>query len=233
MKTFQFTLVTITLFLSLSIQAQNDRFASRGYISPNYTIHYLAMNLVQSSNLEGKDEVELSPKYVTLFSKAFSAIRNSKHSSHGSVMPYYSMNQVVVILKDKQFWQNKAIQQLLKQHQLQYKLKKGTYREHTYLIYRKKDFNTKALITSLKKYPAVSNAYSASTGLAGSGSRIRYKLKDNILKISFGRGFGDCPAGCIHWVYNNYEVDTRTYKVKFLGGTGNVLKQNIPIKAKN
>ncbi|OJJ18160.1 hypothetical protein BKI52_25355 [marine bacterium AO1-C] len=233
MKTLKFSFIIITaLFFSTHAKAQDARFASQGYVSPNYTIHYLTMKLIQRYNLEGKDQVELSPKYVEMITKAFAAIKKSKNPGSGKVMPYHSMNQVVVVVKDKQFWQDAATQKLLEKHQLKYKAKEGSYYENHYLIYRKKDFNTKALATLLKKHAMVKNAYQASSGIVGSGSRVSLTLKDQKLKVSFGRGFGDCPAGCINWIYKNYEVDTRTYAVKFLGKTGNGLKNKklVPVK---
>ena len=222
MKTFQYVLLTMAaLFWSSQTKAQDIPFHSRGYVSPNYTIHFLTMELLQRYNLEGKGEVELSPKYIEMITKAFAAIQKSKNSGSGRVMPYKSMNQVKVTVKNQQFWQGAVMQKLLKKHGLRYKILSQEGEESTRLIYRKKDFNTQALATLLKKNAEVKDAYPASSGIVGSGSRVKLTLKDNnILKISFGRGWGDCPAGCINWVYKHYEVDTRTYAVKFLGRTG-------------
>ena len=231
MKTFQYTLLLIiSLFWSTQVTAQDIHFHLRGHVSPNYTIHYLTMELIQRYNLEGKDEVELSPKYVEMITKAFSAIQKSKNSGSGQVMPYTSMNQVKVTVKNQQFWEDAATQALLKKYGLKYKTLSQDGEESTRLIYGEKDFNTRALATLLKKNAAVKDAHPASTGIVGSGSSVQLTLKGNTLKVSFGRGSGDCPSGCINWVYKNYEVDTRTYAVKFLGrtGTGRNLKKLPP-----
>lgn len=234
MKTFKFTLIiTALLFVNNLANAQKNNYSQRGYVSPNYTIHFLTMDLVQKYNLEGKDEVELSSKYLEMITKSFAAISKSENSGRGRVMPYNSLNQVQLEVKTEQFWKDKTIKNLLKKHGLKYKKRGFEADSKDYLIYRKKDFNVKALTQILRKHPQVKSAYVASTGIMGSGSRVRLKLEGNRLKVSFGHGFGDCPAGCIHWSYKHYEVDTKTYAVKFLGKTGkNPLDKVKPPKKK-
>lgn len=80
--------------------------------------------------------------------------------------------------------------------------------------------NLNALAAVLRTHPSILSA--ARKSYAGGSKRIRYNVVDGSQLFTFSIGWGDCPAGCLHWENWHFSVSLSANNEVLYGRSGEV-----------
>ena len=73
-------------------------------------------------------------------------------------------------------------------------------------FYTDKIFNTLAVCNDFKKILGISMAYTYNKNAAPPSTEINFQVENNLRKLTFSYGWGDCFSGCINWKHWNINV---------------------------
>lgn len=180
----------------------------------------LAMRRIQRIQPGERQAVTLPPDLVQLYYDALVHVHQADDVTGRDAIgglhafPRYPTHEAVVAIDTTVAWTEAwrqgrrltgraEVDQLLEVHDLSVTYQDG--RQPRVVVRSEPPINTVALVQRFEAIPGV--AYAELNMYGGDGNDIRAALGEDAMRLTYSRGWGDCPAGCIHRASWTYRVE--------------------------
>lgn len=180
----------------------------------------LAMRFVQEHNPD-TEAVELPDERVQLFYNALVHVYNAEDIAARDeivgihTFPRYSTHRALVAVDSTVGWTQEwragnrltgqtEVDALVEEYDLSVEYKAWSS-QHTAVLHSEAPINTHALS---RRFEAVDGVvYAEPDGGAGDGNDIEAVVEKAAVVLTYSRGWGDCPSGCINHAYWTFRVE--------------------------
>lgn len=171
----------------------------------------LAMRYVQAKGA-ASDAVELPDDRIQLFYNALVHVYEARHLSARDrvvdlhTFPRYNVHEIIVAVDTSVPWTNawkegerltgeSNVDALIQEYDVSVQYKAWSHQPAA-LIRSEEPINTVALSQRFERLDGV--VYAEQNGYVGGGNDIEATVGATGIVLTYSRGWGDCPAGCIH-----------------------------------